>query len=217
MFGFPRLKEAVATYPGGARLIDLVRADLRTHTGPDAEQEDDITMVTLARDAAPDFADDGPFEQLVEFDVASVEGNERQASRQVTDVVGRLGLDPARLERLETAVGEATMNAMEHGNHYRADRPVTVRVLTRPGEVRVRIVDHGGAPSDLETEVPDLEAKLAGLQRARGWGLFLIKEMVDEAHELSDGKLHTLELVVRLDDPHDRADDRPRGGSRDDA
>jgi len=49
MFGFPRLKEAVATYPGGGELIDLVLADLREHTGPDAEQEDDITMVTLAR------------------------------------------------------------------------------------------------------------------------------------------------------------------------
>ena len=49
MFGFPRLKEAVATYPGGGELIDRVLTDLRAHTGPDAEQEDDITMVTLAR------------------------------------------------------------------------------------------------------------------------------------------------------------------------
>ena len=47
MFGFPRLKAAVAKYPGGAALIDLVLDDLRVHTGPDAEQEDDITMVTL--------------------------------------------------------------------------------------------------------------------------------------------------------------------------
>ena len=36
MFGFPRLKEAVARYPGGAELIDLVLADLREYTGPDA-------------------------------------------------------------------------------------------------------------------------------------------------------------------------------------
>ena len=49
MFGFPRLKQAVADYPGGGELIDRVLADLQAHTGPDAEQEDDITMVTLAR------------------------------------------------------------------------------------------------------------------------------------------------------------------------
>src|SRR5680860_933572 len=49
MFGFPRLKDAVARYPGGGELIDRVLTDLREHTGADAEQEDDITMVTLAR------------------------------------------------------------------------------------------------------------------------------------------------------------------------
>ena len=43
MFGFPRLKQCVADYPGGGELIDRVLADLHAFTGPDAEQEDDIT------------------------------------------------------------------------------------------------------------------------------------------------------------------------------
>jgi anti-sigma regulatory factor (Ser/Thr protein kinase) len=117
-----------------------------------------------------------------------------------------------RLRRLETAVGEATMNAMEHGNKYRADLPVTVRVMTESDRVRVQIVDNGGARPDRETEVPDIEAKLAGLQRPRGWGLFLITNMVDEAHETTDGDQHTLELVMALHgDEHGS-----RGGGRDD-
>ena len=212
MFGFPRLKEAVATYPGGGELIDLVLADLREHTGPDAEQEDDITMVTLARAGGSTPAEEGPapMRQLTEFDVPSAEGNERLALTTVSAVVAPLGLTDARLERLETAVGEATMNAMEHGNGYRAD-PVTVRVLSGSGQVRVQITDQGGASTDRESETPDIEAKLAGLQRPRGWGLFLIKNMVDEAHEMSDGKVHTLELVMHLDDKseieHERGDD----------
>ena len=37
---------------------------------------------------------------------------------------------------LKTAVGEATMNAMEHGNHYDPDLPVAIRLLTtRPSEL----------------------------------------------------------------------------------
>src|SRR3954463_830674 len=52
MYGFPRLKETVATAPSGQQLIDRVLADLDTFTGPGAEQEDDITMVTLERSAA---------------------------------------------------------------------------------------------------------------------------------------------------------------------
>lgn len=116
-------------------------------------------------------------------------------------IVAPLGLEQARLDRLETAVAEATMNAMEHGNSYREDQPVTVRVLTDPDRVRVQIVDQGEAAPGREAEVPDLEAKLAGLQRPRGWGLFLIKAMVDEAHELTEGAEHVLELVMHLEEP----------------
>ncbi len=95
------------------------------------------------------------------------------------------------------------MNAMEHGSGYREDRPVNVRVLTGDGRVRVQITDLGGAPPESEREVPDLEAKLEGLQRPRGWGLFLIENMVDETRETSDGEHHTLELGVRLEGDDD--------------
>ncbi|MDQ3610140.1 MAG: SpoIIE family protein phosphatase [Actinomycetota bacterium] len=204
MFGFPQLKEAVAKYPGGGELIDRVLTDLSAHTGPEAEQEDDITMLTLARSPGSEWpTDESPAQQLVEFEVPSADGNERLALAQVSSIVAPLGLGEGRLKRLETAVGEATMNAMEHGNGYRADKPVSLRVLTDSDLVRVQITDHGGAQPDRDAEVPDLEAKLAGLQRARGWGLFLIKNMVDEAHETTDGELHTLELVMRLDDSDD--------------
>jgi anti-sigma regulatory factor (Ser/Thr protein kinase) len=117
----------------------------------------------------------------------------------VEAAVAGLGLAEARLDRLRTAVGEATMNAMEHGSGYRADRPVSVRVLSGGGLVRVQITDLGGAPPEREREVPDLEAKLQGLQRPRGWGLFLIENMVDEMRESSDGRRHTLELAMRLE------------------
>ena len=201
MFGFPRLKEAVARYPGGGELIDRVLADLQAHTGPDAEQEDDITMVTLQRSTGAAHMANGavPAELLAEFEVASQEGNERLAIERVSAAVASLGLAEPRLKRLQTAVGEATMNAMEHGSGYSADKPVKISVLADEGAVRVRITDLGGAPAARDAaEVPDLEAKLAGLQRPRGWGLFLIEKMVDETRETSDEHSHTLELAVRL-------------------
>ncbi len=206
MFGFPRLKQCVADYPGGGELIDRVLSDLHGHTGPDAEQEDDITMVVLQRSpgaahlvngAAPDAL------LVTEFEVPSAEGNERLAIERVSAAIADLGLPESRLDRLKTAVGEATMNAMEHGSGYREDRPVSVRVLTGDGRVRVQITDLGGAPPEVEREVPDLEAKLEGLQRPRGWGLFLIENMVDETRETSDGEHHTLELGMRLEGDSD--------------
>jgi len=47
--------------------------------------------------------------------------------------------------------------------------------------------------------VPELQAKLEGLQTPRGWGLFLIQNMVDEMHRTSDEVSHTLELVMHLE------------------
>ena len=45
----------------------------------------------------------------------------------------------------------------------------------------------------------DLEAKLAGEQTPRGWGLFLIRNMVDELHVGGPEDRHAIELVVRLE------------------
>ena len=49
MFGFPRLKALVEANPGGEALIDAILAAHGQFIGPGADQEDDITMVTLQR------------------------------------------------------------------------------------------------------------------------------------------------------------------------
>ena len=138
---------------------------------------------------------------LAELDLPSEPGNERQAAGEVAEVVEGLGLQPERLERLKTAVAEATMNAMEHGNGYRREIPVTLKVFASCRELSVRITDRGGSPVPVpDQEAPDLEAKLEGLQTPRGWGLFLIRNMVDEMNITSDEEHHTVELVVRLEE-----------------
>jgi len=200
MFGFPRLKETMADAPPGQELIDRVLSDLEAWTGPDAEQEDDITMVTLERstgESQVSAAANGSV--LAEFEVPSEAGNEREVMDRVETAVADLGLEPSRLQRLKTAVAEATMNAMEHGNEYQADRPVSIRVLHSPDRVLVQITDRGDAGELAETEAPDLEAKLEGRQTPRGWGMFLIEKMVDEARVTSEGGGHTVELALRLE------------------
>src|SRR4051812_12068571 len=49
MFGFPRLAEIVGRPVSGERLIDMCMSELESFTGPDIDQEDDITLVTLER------------------------------------------------------------------------------------------------------------------------------------------------------------------------
>src|SRR5207247_5706249 len=53
MFGFPRVKGIVASKASGEELIDDLLTSLHRFTGPDWEQEDDITLVTVSRGAVP--------------------------------------------------------------------------------------------------------------------------------------------------------------------
>ena len=146
----------------------------------------------------------GTWRVLAELSVPSEPGNERNAMEAVAGAIRDTGLEGQRLERLKTAVAEATMNAMEHGNHYRPEVPVKIRVLSSEADLSVRITDQGGSPvPDPDKEAPDLEAKLEGLQTPRGWGLFLIKNMVDEMHVTSDESHHTIEVVMHLEGDDD--------------
>jgi anti-sigma regulatory factor (Ser/Thr protein kinase) len=110
--------------------------------------------------------------------------------------VGPLGLDPAKFERLKTAVGETVMNAIEHGNENNAELEVGVVVAATEVTVSVKVTDQGGDKEIPEAEQPDIEAKLAGEETPRGWGLFLIGQMVDEVRRESENGTQTVELVM---------------------
>ena len=204
MFGCPRIIDLLERYSTDDDLRDVLLEELDRFTGAEWEQEDDITMVTLQRamheaaDFAPSERPDISTSAQTEFTVPSEPGNERLAMERVAAIVAPLGLPTDRLEKLKTAVAEATMNAIEHGNRNDPELNVIVEVTTSPDDIRIRITDHGGGVEIPESTSPDIDAKLRGEQTPRGWGLFLIKAMVDELNVTSDEVHHTVELVMNL-------------------
>ncbi len=198
MFGFPRLLDVVGGRNGRGDVIDRVLTELGRFTPAGGEQEDDITLVALK---CVGLGPTAPVTKDVDitFSIASERGNERLAMDRVVEAIAPLELAPDRLERLKTAVSEATMNAIEHGNETRLDLPVEICVQAAEGVLTVRITDQGGEHEIPEAEAPDLEAKLEGLQKPRGWGLFLIQNMVDDLRSWTDGSKHTVELVLRIE------------------
>ena len=195
----------------GQETVDSLLAELTHFTGEDREQEDDISPLTLERCKAamtdrestlrPDATDyNGNRRILADFTLPNEPGNERLAMEKVAGVIEQLRPSEQRLERLKTAVAEATMNAMEHGNKYRAKVPVEVQVEVVDRGLMVRITDSGSGPPPAKAgDVPDLEAKLGGSQTPRGWGMFLIARMVDEVRVSGNSDHHTIELAIRLE------------------
>lgn len=216
MFGFPHLMKLLEEVPGGTPVIDYLLAELASFTGPDWEQEDDVTLVTLHCENSSGTQRSGSdlpeitqnqqpennqhWHTLAEFSVPSIPGNERQAMEQVALAVRDLHLPTRRLAQLKTAVAEATMNAMEHGNHYQAGVPVVIQVQATDTTLAVRITDQGEGPATIEAQTPDLEAKLSELQTPRGWGLFLIKNLVDDLYIINTDAHHTIELILNLEE-----------------
>lgn len=201
MYGFSRLMGRVASVVKDGDVLHAVIADLERHTGPKAEQEDDITLVTIrrtssARTSAAAFEAHPSRARLAEFVVPSLEGNERIAIDKVVSAVADLELDVRQMEKLKTAVGESVMNAIEHGNGFDPSLDVAVSVDVSDESIFVQVSDHGKAVILDGAETPDLEAKLAGEQSPRGWGLFLIGQMVDQVNSINGDGLHTIELVM---------------------
>lgn len=197
MFGFPRLQGLMGESVNG-NLVPFLLDRLHAFTGPDWEQEDDVTMVLLQAHGRGNGSHTRQMETLARFELPSRPGNERRAMEQVAEVVGPLHLPQDKVQRLKTAVAEATMNAMEHGNKYREDAPVLIEVARDSRNLTVSITDRGGNQFGSDTPAPDLMAKLAGQQSPRGWGLFLIQNMVDEMQVTSDEAHHTVKLVIHL-------------------
>jgi anti-sigma regulatory factor (Ser/Thr protein kinase) len=137
--------------------------------------------------------------RLDAFRLPSEPGNDRLAVSRVAGIVAGLGLPPSRLARLKTAVAEATMNAIEHGNSNRAEIPVEIEVTQNGDEIIVAITDQGGQahPAPGPPQEPDLVKKLDGGQSPRGWGLFLVRNMVDAMDVTTDGQRRTIWLTMR--------------------
>lgn len=223
MFGLPRLQKLLGSQDGATPPITMLLQELATFTGTEWEQEDDITLVSVQRMRRPsdDVKDERPAMQtpagaavtgsgsgdgavwrtLDAWSVASEPGNEQRVIARVAEIVGSVGISAMRLEQLKTAVGEAAMNATEHGNHFDPGKVIAIEVAASRTQVAVRVTDEGGYSDIPPTVTPDLDGKLAGLQSPRGWGLFLIEHLVDDMRVSVDGTHRTVEMVMAIDDP----------------
>ncbi len=111
--------------------------------------------------------------ELVELHLPSVLGYEKVARSAAEAIALRMEFTSDRIEDLKTAVAEACMNAIEHGNNLERSTAVTVLLSAAPSYLEVLVADTG------QQEVPDPLPE-PGVGDMRGWGLFFIQQLMDE-------------------------------------
>src|SRR5210317_699704 len=88
-------------------------------------------------------------ERTVEVDLPNVNGYERIAMECSASFAKIGGLEKDRIEDLKTAVAEACLNAMEHGNKGRPDARVVVSMHLGDKDFRVSVKDEGNGISQI--------------------------------------------------------------------
>jgi serine/threonine-protein kinase RsbW len=104
------------------------------------------------------------------------------------------------VEDLRTAVAEACINAIEHGNSLNEKLSVGVVLSAGVDELEVKVIDDGTGIKQQPAK-PDIDRKMHGEEDPRGMGMFLIQALVDEAEWVAgtDGKSSYVRLVIKLD------------------
>ncbi len=121
---------------------------------------------------------------------------EEEVSVAIEEVVARVaaqGVPFDRCEDIRTAMTEACANAREYAHHSAFE----VRLRSDHGKVTIEVEDHG-PPFTLPERRPDMEARMLGRERPRGWGLFMIGQLADASSvvRMADGNVLRMQFNV---------------------
>ena len=116
-----------------------------------------------------------------ELSIPSEFGYEKVAREAVAAFARKLGFDIERIEDLKTALGEACINAIEHGNQRGPGLRVDVSCIVDGDALTVEVQDQGLRRFQGCGTAATIDSKLVGAGPLRGMGLMLISELVDES------------------------------------
>jgi len=113
----------------------------------------------------------------IELVIPIMPSMELAASKTAQAVADYLDLDEEKTAEVTMALIEACINAFEHGKSE--DNNVYIRFILQEEALIIEIKDKGKGFDSTKVEVPDIEKKLHS-KRKRGWGLQLMRELMDD-------------------------------------
>jgi serine/threonine-protein kinase RsbW len=113
----------------------------------------------------------------------------------------KLGFSPSRIADLKTAVAEACINAVQHGNKGKADARVVVAFNFKDGILSISVFDEGDGFKE-DPKDPDIERIIENLDLPEGFGVFLMKRLMDKfEYRKSRGHPNEITMSMKLEFP----------------
>lgn len=139
----------------------------------------------------------------IELHLPSRLGYEKIAMNTAASTARLMGFSDERIEDLKTAIAEACINAIEHGNKLDETLSVGVILSINDSSLEVKVLDTGSGPKH-GTAAPDIDRKMHEEEQARGLGMFLIQSLVDEAEWVSSPQTGSYaRMVIHLHHTND--------------
>ena len=134
----------------------------------------------------------------IELHIPSVMGYEKIAMECAASMAKKMGFTEDRIEDLKTAVAEACLNAIEHGNKMDTSTKVGITLTVEESKLQVLVKDQGKGIDQILT--PSIENKVGGKDKPRGWGIFLIKSLMNEvSFEPSPEGGNIIKMIIYLE------------------
>lgn len=123
---------------------------------------------------------------------------EMTASKTATALAESMGMSADKVDEVRMAVVEACINAFEHSRAKDGRVYVTFQILTdqEPQRLQIKVADTGVGFVPEDVEMPRIEDKLKA-ERKRGWGIQIIKGLMDEV-EFRSGDRGTTVVMRKL-------------------
>jgi serine/threonine-protein kinase RsbW len=136
-------------------------------------------------------------EQLVELHLPNILGSEKEAIVKAVSVAEKMGFSRDRIEDLKTALAEACINAIEHGNKF--DQNKKVRVTLAADDKSLQVIVHDEGDGIDPKKIPTKRVRDDGLPCRRGYGVFLISNLMNEYYfEKNPGKGNNVKMLMHL-------------------
>ena len=120
-------------------------------------------------------------------------GYEKFAMLAVAAIAKQMGFSQQRIDGLKTAMAEAVTNAIEHGNQLNVEVRVWIGVTLKENALILNVVDQGCRP------IPQIPPVRQEREDHRGWGLFLIKNLMDEVEVMAAPGRNEIRMVAYLE------------------
>ncbi len=116
------------------------------------------------------------------------------AATKTGEVVAKhMGLDEEQTAEISMAIIEACINAFEHSG---SDKQIEIHFRIKEDLLEIQVTDKGKGFDKSKVKIPKIEEKIIS-DRKRGWGLQLIKELMDTVEFESSGEGTTVTMTKK--------------------